>query len=159
MYIGLPGRISKDAAATFLMGATFVEELRKHFAKLSFLGITDGLVLRLDCFPPEGPLSGEIKPVRKLRNTTIRNDEGSLVRLPTLHSAGIALDHAGLLRCKTQRGLANFLAAEIRRQAQLVFARLPEFDREAFCEHIERVASQMPNDASSPSAWAATQTQ
>ena len=146
MYIGLPGRISQDVCSTFLMSGGFVASLREHFEELHFRGIADGLVLCLDCFPEDGPLVGATQPVRKLKNTSIRTKEGRLVRLPTLHSAGIALTHSGILRCKTQRQLALFITAEIRRNAPRVFARVREFDHEAFCAHIETVAHRMPDD-------------
>jgi hypothetical protein len=148
MYIGLPGRFTQDALPTFLLSNSFLPLLRARFDGLQFKQIEHGLVLCIDCLPPDGPLSAEIKRPRKVKNTRIRDQTGALVYLPTLHSASIPVDHAGMLRCKTRRDVAVFLSAELRRQAPLLFCKLPNFDWHAFCCHFEAVALQVPDTIS-----------
>jgi hypothetical protein len=144
MYIGLPGRVSQEASPRFLLSNSFLQMLRAEFECLRFKEIEDGLIICIDCFPSVGPLSGKIKRPRKIKDTRIRNQAGALVKLPTLHSAGIAIDHARLLRCKTQRDVAVFLSAEVKRQASLLFGKLPRFDQDAFCSHFEAAALRVP---------------
>jgi hypothetical protein len=148
MYIGLPGRLSQDALPTFLLSNSFLQLLRAHFDGLQFKQIEHGLVLCIDCLPPNGSLSAEIKRPRKVRDTRIKDQTGALVHLPTLHSASIPVDHAEMLRCKTPKDVAVFLSAELRRHAPLLFCKLPNFDWHTFCYHFEAVALQVPDTTS-----------
>jgi hypothetical protein len=150
MYIGLPGRISQEALPKFLMSSTYREMLCEHFATLRFGDMEDGLVLCIDCFPIDSPIRGEFKRPRRVRDTRVRSKNGEFVRLPTLHSAGVAVDHEGLLACKTPRDVAIFLSSEVRRQAPSLFETRAKFDHDSFCRHLELVAMKVPNTAIPP---------
>ncbi len=145
MYIGLPGRISQDALPKFLMSGVFLKALKQHFSELHFEDIEDGLVLCIDCFPSDSEITGEFRQTRRNRDTRVRDSTGRLVALPSLHSGSISVDHAGLMKCETQKEVAMFLCAEIERQAKALFNRQPRFDYTAFCSNIRSVALKAPD--------------
>ena len=144
MHIGFAGRVSQQAATSFLLASDFFRAARLRVGELTFEGIPDGLIIGLDSFPADSPLSPQVKKARKLRNTLVRGDQGELKRLPSLHFAGMSLDHSRLLACKSEREVAALIASEVERQASEVFSHLAAFEYTRLCAELHSLAATMP---------------
>lgn len=140
MHIGIAGRVAKDVLNNYLLGQDFCQKLRALMGSKNY-GNLDGLVITFDSFPGESQLSARVSKVRKVRNPLVRDDSGSLAKLPSLHECGMELSHARLLQCKSSRDVALLISAEIRAQAPIAFSSKKDFNLASFLSDIEELAN------------------